>query len=948
MFGGLGATSNPAAPGTSGFGAFGTATNTPAAGGTSIFGAPKPTTGFGGFGTSGTTSAFGGGGTGAFGATTAGTGATAGASIFGAQPSTNTTTAFGGTGTGLFGTKPATGFGTTTANTSNTGSLDGVAPVTTGTSNPQYTAFSEKDTAPNSNVTLQYQCITCMPPYRGCSLEELRYQDYQQGRKTAGAFGQSTFGAPAAQPSTSMYGQPATSAQPANSLFGGFGANNTAGTGTNTTNTFGAFGQPAAPAASQPGPGGLFGGGAFGQPQSQPQQPSAFGGFGQQQPQQQQQQQPQQQPTTSLFGGGAFGAQSQQPKPFSGFGTSNTNAFGGTGSTFGQAATQQPAAPATGLFGQQQQPQQAANPFGGFAANTNAPKAGLFGQQAQPSGTFGGFGTQPQQTQPAQPTGGLFGNTGGLFGQNTQTQNQQPQQPAGTGLFGTQPTQPTTGGGLFGNNTTGTLFGNNSANQQQPQQQQQQQPTSGFSLFNKPAATTTGPGLFGGFGQSTTNNNAPAQQQGGLFGTPAVQTNAQPANNLFGGGNNLFARPATNGLAAQQTQQPGTNAFGGSFLGSNPFGASANTAGQPATVPQGGLTASIAQPIGANLAIFNLLPPGPRAISLDPPKKKTTMFADIPTRTPVPRLQLGYSPAVSKLRGFTSTSTSIPGPHGQSLGPQVSLTAGKPGALSLSKAANNRSILGGDAFTNGNVQSPGLGSGARQSVKKLVLNRKVEPSDLFSKSTHKITFSPALSIAAREAEAAAASGAGRRDDTPTPVGKSQPQRASGKFSAQPSADAVDQPAEDSAGGLKEGDYYVRPSLSELKQMSYSELGSTEGLVVGRVGYGEIEFLEAVDLTGLRRTTELLGDVVRFDDKECSVYPDSSETDKPSPGQGLNVAARITLVHCWALDKATRDPIKDEKHPVAIKHLNRLKKMKKTHFESFDIEEGKWVFTVDHF
>ncbi|KAG2032428.1 hypothetical protein BDR03DRAFT_46216 [Suillus americanus] len=33
-----------------------------------------------------------------------------------------------------------------------------------------------------------------MPAYRGTSLEELRYQDYQQGRKTAGAFGQSSFG----------------------------------------------------------------------------------------------------------------------------------------------------------------------------------------------------------------------------------------------------------------------------------------------------------------------------------------------------------------------------------------------------------------------------------------------------------------------------------------------------------------------------------------------------------------------------------------------------------------------------------------------------------------------------------------------------------------------------------------------------------------------------------
>ena len=77
-------------------------------------------------------------------------------------------------------------------------------------------------------------------------------------------------------------------------------------------------------------------------------------------------------------------------------------------------------------------------------------------------------------------------------------------------------------------------------------------------------------------------------------------------------------------------------------------------------------------------------------------------------------------------------------------------------------------------------------------------------------------------------------------------------------------------------------------------------------------------------------------------------PDLDEADKPPPGSGLNVSARITLVHCWALDKATREPIKDEKHPMAVRHLKRLKNMKNTHFESFDVEEGKWVFKVDHF
>jgi hypothetical protein len=140
--------------------------------------------------------------------------------------------------------------------------------------------------------------------------QELRVQDYAQGRKTAGSFGQSAaFGTQ--QPTTGLFGttQPAQPNQQP-SLFGA-PANTTSNTG------FGAFGgstttnQPTAPATT-----GLFGGTTFGG--QQPAQTSAFGGgaFGSTQPQQTQQQ-------TGLFGGGsAFG--STAPKPTFG-------AFGGGG-----------------------------------------------------------------------------------------------------------------------------------------------------------------------------------------------------------------------------------------------------------------------------------------------------------------------------------------------------------------------------------------------------------------------------------------------------------------------------------------------------------------------------------------------------------------------------------------------------------------------------------------
>jgi len=148
--------------------------------------------------------------------------------------------------------------------------------------------------------------------------------------------------------------------------------------------------------------------------------------------------------------------------------------------------------------------------------------------------------------------------------------------------------------------------------------------------------------------------------------------------------------------------------------------------------------------------------------------------------------------------------------------------------------------------------------------------------------------------------------------------------------------------------LKEGDYWSKPDMSVLALWGHNELMAIENLVVGRVGYGQITFLEPVDLTGSGSVKQLFGDLVRFEDKECSVYPDLDDVDKPPPSSGLNVRAKIELIGCWALDKSTREPIKDETHPQAIKHVKRLKNMKGTKFESLDIKEGKWTFSVDHF
>lgn len=487
--------------------------------------------------------------------------------------------------------------------------------------------------------------------------------------------------------------------------------------------------------------------------------------------------------------------------------------------------------------------------------------------------------------------------------------------------------QTTTTPSLFGNTNTGTgLFGNTQQTQQQPQQQaagQQQQGNLFGSLFNKPAQPAPL------FGQPQTTTAQP--QQNFLSSNPFGQS--APNNQLFGG-----AKPAAPLLGGSLSGSQNTS--------TNLFGASASAGGT-----QGTLTASITQPISENLPIFSMLPPGPRLVDLEQSPKKKAFFHDMPTRSPVARV-LGFTPANSKLRGFGSVPSLTSSTGG--LNASVSFTSGKPGALTLGKSESMSSSMTPDFLGRGG--SPALGSGGRHSVKKVILEKKVEPTELFVKSgspgslrTGKVVFSPALTQASREKDAVIASTPLQAQESPTPVSRVQPQKNPNRFTATKEAPTVPEAQEQSSSTeLQFGDYFVKPDLATLKKAGYDQLSAFEGLVVGRKGYGEIQFLEPVDLTGLPKLGALLGEVIRFDDKECSVYPDSEDADKPPPGSGLNVKAKISLERCWAVDKASREPITDTNNAAAAKHLKRLKNMKDTHFENFDIKTGTWTFTVDHF
>ncbi|XP_050512505.1 nuclear pore complex protein Nup98-Nup96 isoform X2 [Diabrotica virgifera virgifera] len=423
--------------------------------------------------------------------------------------------------------------------------------------------------------------------------------------KPAGGFG---------SPSTSAFGQPATTslfpssqAQP-NNLFQnagtGFGTPaSTPSTGFGTTTLFGQQQQPAA--------GGLFNtSSTFGQQNkpaafgfgAQPAQPTLFG---------QQAAQPQTsgmfQPSTSnLFGTtSAFGQQS------TGTGGVKFNAVTGTDTMLKNGVSNSINTKlhsitcmkdyesksfeelryedyAANRKGPQQQSGFGATPFGNQVSSA-APS--LFGQPdaskpaftgfGQSTSTFGqntGFGMPNQQQQ----TGGLFGkpatgfatptSTSSLnfgFGSNTQTNNPfgAAQQPKAFGsvtpsIFGTntattQQSGFNTGGGLFGQTNTQNTAG---------------------SIFGKPAQPTVG------FGTAPNANFS--------FSTPAASTQAS---SLFQPNKPIFGQTSTTPAFGQATNTFGTNTFGSTLgkpaapaFGTTPTPAFGNTLGtglQPQAAP---------------------------------------------------------------------------------------------------------------------------------------------------------------------------------------------------------------------------------------------------------------------------------------------------------------------------------------------------------------------------
>lgn len=806
-------------------------------------------------------------------------------------------------------------------------------------------------------------------------------QNNQQQNKPGGLFGGGStggFGSTTTQPASSgfSFGSNTAAQQPQAGGFGGAAASS------------GGFGFGASTTANQSKPGGLFG--------STTTAPS-FGGFG----------------ATSTS------TATDANKPAFSFG-GGAGGFGSTSAAPGQTTT---AAPTGGLFGNQQNTT-AGQPSTGFsfgAAGANNNQSGL-GAGTNSSFSFGG--TQPQQ-QGTTSTG--FGSNTSLFGQNKPATgglfgSTQPQQQQQTGSFNFGGTNnatsgQTAGGGLFGAGAkpaTGGLFGSSTTGAAQTGQ--------GGGLFGgstlgggQQAAGATG-GLFGS-GQNAS---------GGLFGNNQSTNAASGTGGLFGGsstlggGNSFGGAQSTGGLfgQSQMNQSAGSNLQ--TSLNANPYGTDSLFGGAAAS-----LTGSLSSNSDARAGLSNSQAMLPFNVAKPSVKKQPPL---VPPFRPSPRA----STRITKLRGSTpgagfrestpvregtpslfasanATSRPISSPSAGShlfrgLSDDVarsqreaSVPTSLPSQAFVGRSSVKRLVL--DDQTNKSLnasnlhgRSRSLFGGVRGSSAAPEQNSTTPSHSLFDRTTtaaaspRPISFSPALETAAvsrsRPANGNITSDLGDESS----FGQS---RSIGGYADSPSK-GLDKGYDESLPSLHFGptnaksakankedillplDYYTVPTLSELREWSHAELRSVESFVVGRKGFGAVEFIEPVDLTTVGELNNIPGGLVQLRRKECFVYPDEEDCFDPetgnerdgvqpgfdpkrvpgggkaSRGEGLNVPAFVNLEGCWPLDRSNRQPIKDIEHPRVKQMVNKLRRRSDLEFKNYEPISGTWTFKVEHF
>jgi nuclear pore complex protein Nup98-Nup96 len=144
-----------------------------------------------------------------------------------------------------------------------------------------------------------------------------------------------------------------------------------------------------------------------------------------------------------------------------------------------------------------------------------------------------------------------------------------------------------------------------------------------------------------------------------------------------------------------------------------------------------------------------------------------------------------------------------------------------------------------------------------------------------------------------------------------------------------------------------GEYWMRPTKEDILAMDKDKRKGVIGLTIGRENVGIIRFKAPVDLTVID-IESLLGGLVILESRSATVYPDSVGL-KPPIGEGLNVPASISLEHSWPRRMTKgRSPSEAETKRQVASHIERLKSVEGTTFESYSEENGTWTFSVNHF
>ncbi|KAL2266102.1 hypothetical protein VTJ83DRAFT_5454 [Remersonia thermophila] len=661
-----------------------------------------------------------------------------------------------------------------------------------------------------------------------------------------------------------------------------------------------------------------------------------------------------------------------------GFGTSSTPSAFGSGTTttgtggglFGGATGQ--TTTGGGLFGGQQQQQQSTGAgFGtGFGTQAQNTGGGLFGnQQQKPGGLFGSTTTGTGTTG-----GGLFGGGAGTgtttgFGTSTTTQ------PAGGGLFGNKPAA--TGGGLFGTGTTaqtgttgGGLFGGLSGNAQA-----QQQPAQTGGLFGglgqnqqaKPVglfgtSTTTGGGLFG--------NQSTQQQTGGLFGASAAQQQQQPQQGSLLG-NSL--------LGASQGQQAPQQALNASILDASAYGVNIlsnipddqiRNPGPLATPLSGKSTKVKSRSI---LPMYKLSPAN--ASRVVTPQKRGYGFSYSAYGSPASpssasaapggfsqsllagsvRTGLSKSVSASSLRRSMNVEDSILQPGAFSANSSARLLGGAP---SHKKLVINREMRS-DLFTSSpskeklqspppapQLQQPALedASSSRKLSKRVSFDTSnVDTPDNRQSPVEIGTSNEESKPVIRPANGAASNGVNGAKPSPASA-PPEMEQVKGKELAvvHEEPPATTAPAETTKPGsnVVPGAYWMSPSADEIRAMNRMQRQKVVDFTVGRENVGSVTFKVPVDLSNIN-LDEIFDGLVVLVPRSATVYPVAAK--KPPVGKGLNVPAIISLEHSYPRGGLATTGRRLERH------IERLKTaIPDTKFESYDKETGVWTFSVEHF